>query len=230
MRNRVLAAVLVIMGVAVANPATASTISWTQWTGSSAATDTASGTLLVGATSVGVTATGSTAFDFVQTFNGGGTNYWIPNTPYLSATVSNAPPDPGIVALGLAGTETITFTQPIDDPLISLVSWNGASVTFPGEPITYLSSGCGFWGCGSFGSQTSTSFTGVGELHGVIELVGDYSSITFTDTVPEFWHGFSVGVVGLADSTPPAVPEPATLTLTGLGLIGAGIRRYRRRQ
>ena len=89
--------------------------------------------------------------------------------------------------------------------------------------IQYLSSGCGYWGCGTFGSPTPNSFTGVGELHGVIELLGTYQTITFTDTTPEDWHGLTVGVQGGVS----AVPEPldAGLLLAGLLLLAPALRR-----
>ncbi len=227
---RPILALLSLSGVLVATSAAASVISWTQWTGDNG-TNTATGNLMVGATSVNVTASGNANYGFVQTTSG--TDYWLPDAPYLSSTVSNAPTGPGIVALNSAVTETITFSQAIEDPLIALVSWNGANVTFPdltaGQYIDYLSSGCGYWGCGTYGSPTSDSFTGVGELHGVIELVGDYTSITFTDTVDEYWHGFTVGVVGLASPGPgPTVPEPGSLMLVGLGLSALAFAKRKR--
>ena len=89
--------------------------------------------------------------------------------------------------------------------------------------IKYLSSGCGYWGCGTYGSPTSNSFTGNGELHGVIELLGTYQTVTFTDTTPEFWHGLTVGVTGLAAPVPE--PETYAMMLAGLGLMGFMVRR-----
>ena len=204
----------------------AGTVDWTDWT--SKTSNTVSGSVLSGSTLVDVTYSGA-QYAFAQ-INGVGTNYWSPTTPYISATVSNPPTPVDLVALSAAGTSTITFSTAVVNPLIALVSWNGAHVTFGGGSdnqtynIQYLSSGCGFWGCGSFSSPTSNSFVGSGELHGVIELVGTYTTISFTDTTPENWHGLTVGFEGVAV---PAVPEPsvAWLMLAGMPIFAAIARR-----
>ncbi len=203
-----------VFGLASISAAQASVVSWTDWT--NAATNTVSGNLLVNSTNITVTATGNYSLAQVS----GGINYWSPSAPYTSATVSNAPPASDIIQLTNGGTETITFSQPVLDPLIALVSWNGNTVNF-GVPITFLSYGAGYWGNGSPNIISGgTGFFGNGELHGVIKLPGTYSSISFTHTA-EGWHGFTVGVVSL----PNAVPEPTTLALIGLGIAGMGLRR-----
>jgi hypothetical protein len=204
-------------------------VDWTTWT--STTSNTVSGSVLSGSTLVDVTYSGA-QYSFAQ-INGVGTNYWSPTTPYISSTVSNAPTPVDLVALNAAGTSTITFSTAVVNPLIALVSWNGANVTFGGGSdsqtynIQYLSSGCGYWGCGSFASSTSNSFLGLGELHGVIELLGTYTTISFTDTTAENWHGLTVGFEGVAVT---AVPEPsvAWLMLAGLPIFAALARRRRR--
>ena len=221
--SRALGLAAVAAGASLAH---AGTVDWTDWTSST--TNTVTGSVQVGATAVGVTYSGA-QYAFAQT-NNTGTDYWLPSAPYISSTVSNAPGTSDIVALSDSGTSVITFSQAIVNPLIALVSWNGANVTFGGgsDPqtydIQYLSSGAGFFGTGTFGDPTTTSFTGVGELHGVIELLGTYSSISFTDTTPEFWHGLTIGVEGGIAST---VPETGNLPmmLVGLGAIGLLLRR-----
>lgn len=206
----------------------AGTADWASWTGTTS--NTVSGSLMVGATSVGVTYSGA-QYAFAQT-NNTGINYWNPATPYISTTVSNAPATSDIIELSASGTSTITFSRAVVNPVIALVSWNGAKVTFGGgaDTQTYniqylspLSSGPGYWGSGSYGSPTSNSFTGNGELHGVIELVGTYQTISFTDTTPEYWHGLTVGVTGGVSP----VPEPGewAMLISGLGLMGFMVRR-----
>jgi hypothetical protein len=229
MKTKMTTAALAVFAALAVQGASAATVSWADWTSDDSTT--VSGSLTVDGSPVSVTYSGA-QYAFAQ-LNGAGTNYWSPTVPYLSSAVSNAPGTPDIVSLSAAGTSVITFSAPVVNPLIALVSWNGANVTFGGGAdsqvydIDYLSSGCGFFGCGSYGSPTSNSFVGVGELHGVIELVGTYSTITFTDSTNEFWHGLTVGA--FATSAP--VPEPGGIgmMLLGLGVVGALVRRRKGR-
>ncbi|MCC7282132.1 MAG: hypothetical protein IT556_07090, partial [Acetobacteraceae bacterium] len=85
----------VVLGAGLAaTPASAAVASWTDWLSGSPTS--ATGSLLVGSTTVGVTYSGPTLF--VQTGAGSDTNYWVPSAPYISGTVSNAPPGTDIVA------------------------------------------------------------------------------------------------------------------------------------
>jgi hypothetical protein len=207
-----------------AQNALAGTAAWTDWNADTS--NTVTGTLATRSGPVSVTYSGA-QYSFAQ-INGAGINYWQPSPPYLSDTVSNAPPTPDIIGLSAAGTSTITFSAPVLNPVIALVSWNGANVTFGGGAdqqtynISYLSSGCGYWGCGSYGNPTSNSFFGSGQLHGVIELLGTYQTITFTDSMPEDWHGLTVGVAAAPE---PGLnlsfithPDPGDIILRGFGV------------
>jgi hypothetical protein len=202
-----------------AGTAQAVVVNWADLT--NATTNQVTGTLDVNGTSVAVSYSGP--YIFAQT-NGAGTDYWTePNAsarPYTGGSVSNRPPGTDIVALAEGGSKTITFSQPLDNLYLGLVSWNGNNVSFD-RPFQVISEGCGFWGCGTFASVTSTSFTGSGELHGIIRFEGPLTSLTFTDT-SENWHGFQVGVAALRQ----AVPEPAAwaLMIVGFGLAGSTIR------
>ena len=200
--------ILVFASVAVAAP-----VYWTDWTSTTVGAPGVLGTLNTGGSTVDVSFSGS--YLFAQT--SGGTNYWNPSAPYISSTVDNAPPGTDIIALNAGGTATITFSQAVQDPLLALVSWNGNTVDF-GVPIEILDFGTGYWGNGTpILNAAGTGFFGSGEVHGVIELPGSYTSISFTHT-SENWHGFTVGVFGLGG--PVGVPEPATMLLLGAGLIG----------
>ena len=207
----------------IASLAHGATVDWANWTSSTSTS--ATGNVVAGSSHVDVSFSGPIAF---TQLNNTGFNYWQnPATPYVGSEVSNAPATSDIIALGNAGTFTITFSAPVVNPLIGLVSWNGAVVDFSGTPdIQYLSSGCGYWGCGSFANATSSSFDGSGELHGVIELQGTFSSITFTDSTDEYWHGLTVGFERVAST----VPEPGglPLVLAGVGALGLALRRRAR--
>lgn len=220
------------MGVAlmfsVAASASHAAVSWTDWVDfTQAGSPAVFGSLDVNGTNVGVTYDGP--FAFAQIGSGGDVNYWTNPATYQSATVSNAPPPSDLIALNTGGAKTITFSQAVKDPLIALTSWNGNTVDF-GTPIELLSSGPGFWGNGTFViNAAGTGFFGSGEVHGVIRLPGTFTQITFTDT-SENWHGFTIGVVGLADDGGGGtVPEPNVLALIALGLLGAASMRRRLR-
>ncbi len=206
---------------ALAAPSAFASAYWTDWT--SAAASSVSGTLSVGSSNVSVVYSGP--YSGAQT--AGGTNYWLPNV-YTSATVPNGPPDSDIIQLSTGGTKTITFSQSVSNPLIGLVSWNGNTVNF-GAPISVLSNGCGYWGCGTpVINGAGTGFFGNGEVHGVIQLLGDYTSITFTDT-SEGWHGITVGVLGVTpDPVTGTVPEPTSLALIGGALAALAAARRKR--
>jgi hypothetical protein len=216
-----------LLAASVAAPASAATVYWTDWTSASAAAGTVSGTLSAGSDTVSVGYSGG--YGFAQT--SGGTNYWTPASTFQSATVSNAPPAADIIALSTGGTATVTFSQAVVDPLLALVSWNSNTVEF-GAPIEFLSYGVGPYGSGTpILNAAGTGFFGSGEVHGVLRVIGTYTSISFTHT-SEYWHGFTVGIVGVStpgDGGGGSVPEPMSLALLGLG-FGALALTNRRRQ
>ena len=192
-------------------------VSWTDWT--AMGTNTVTGTMLFNSTPIGVTYTGP--YYFAQL--GCGTDYWNPNV-YTGAGVPNAPPNCEIIALSQGGPKTITFSQAVTNPLLAIVSWNGQNPITLNGPLSLIASGCGYWGCGTInvaGNQLITN----GEAHGTVQLLGSYTSITFTDG-DETWHGITVGAQSISVS---AVPEPATMALTAMGLLGlVGVARRRR--
>ena len=113
--------------------ANAAMVGWTDWTNFDATT--ATGQIAVNSDSVAVTTTSTADFYGVQT--GTGTNYFSPDTPYLSTDVENAPPAAEQIQLNAGGRVTIEFSQPVEDPLLALVSWNGNTVEF-GTAIEFL--------------------------------------------------------------------------------------------
>jgi hypothetical protein len=229
--SRISAMMGIALGAAlvVGAPAQAQ-VAWTDWT--SAGASTASGTMTLGATPVGVTYTGP--YSFVQT--GCGTNYWAPNV-YTSVAVPDAPIACDIVALNDGGLKSITFSQAVTNPFIAFLSWNGQGSTpvpftgFDGATpvvpvLDLLSQGTSFWGSGS-ASVSGNDLTVTGEVGGTIELEGTFTEIDFSD-LPENWHGLTVGATSLAG--PISTPEPATFMLMGTGLIALGGVTMRRRR
>ena len=93
-----------------------------------------------------VTVTYSGERQFVQTSCG--TNYWNPSTPYISATVPNAPPDCDIIALSQATSKTLTFSEPVANVFFAVVSLNGNGYRFDRD-FDILSFGLGYWGNGT---------------------------------------------------------------------------------
>ena len=209
--------------------AAAGTISWVDWLPGPLVSTTglASGTL-PGGIIVGYS---GDVRPPTQTSDGAGINYWNPATPYLSATVSNAPPCCEIITLQ-GGTSTLAFSSPLLDPVMAIVSLGRTNEVVKydfNQPFTLLSSGRGYWGgdpAGSLFAEPGDVLKGV-EGHGVIQFQGLISSISWTTSVPppdnnepgEYWHGFQIG----------AVPDPAsTLFLFGgaaLGLLTMARRR-----
>jgi len=203
-------------------------IYWTDWT-SATVSNTGSASGLITTPSGPVTAS-YTGQVYATTQTACGASYWVPTTPYLSPTVPNAPPPCDIVTLTGGPTfpaNTITFSQPILNPVMAILSLGqpGVTVTYNFDsPFNILSFGPGYFGGpGTLQQLTPNVLTGV-EGHGVIQFQGTFSSISWTVPTPETWHGFTLGIVGVA---PPSttVPEPATIGLVALGLGGLAVGR-----
>jgi hypothetical protein len=230
-----------------AGTASAAPIFWTDWTGGNTATVgfQGQGTITTNTTSIGVTYTNPQGIGFYNT--GGSTDYWTggsgATSPYTSAAVDNRPTDTDIIALQFAGTQTLTFSQAIANPVFAFVSLNGNGYAFDRD-FDLLSLGgvdgnaCGYWGCGGaskvvvdlgggvFEYRLNSNNVGGTEPHGALQFKGAFSSVTWRSTSNEFWNGFTVGVQGSADEV--FVPEPASMALLGLGLLALGAARKRR--
>lgn len=190
-----------------AGAASAVTVQWASLTSQPNST-----TVIGNIGAVGATYSGS--INFTQ-LNNTGTDYWV-DSGYTQGVV-NRPTGTDLISLNEGGLKTITFSAPVSTVYLAFTSWNGVSTTFS-SPFATVSEGCGFWGCGTF-TGASPSFTGSGEVHGVLSFAGPITSLTFTDT-SENWHGLQIGI---------AVPEPATwaLLIGGFAAVGVAMRRRR---
>jgi len=210
-------------------------VNWANWTaGTVGANGTATGSFNTATGNVNISYNGELAF--IET--GTGTNYFNPSTPYVSALVDNPPPAAEMLALSVAASKTMSFSQAVDNLFFAIVSLNGNGYRFNSD-FEIVSTGQGFWGNGTLtkvnlgGGQFQLN--GTGEPHGVIRFTGSVSSITWTSLTNEFWNGITVGTYGIATevpTTPPVtpIPEPETyaLMLAGLALLGRVARRQKR--
>ncbi len=220
-------------------PASAATIYWTDWVSGSQATGTgytAQGQITTSTSNLSVTYNNPRGIAFAQ-FNAG-TDFYTSGgvrnpvgSPYTSSAVDNIPTGTDIIALQFAGTQTLTFSAPIANPVFAYVSLNGNGYGFD-QDFEILSfgdasngNGCGYWGCGTSSKLVSGSefqLLGTGEPHGVIRFLGTFSSLSWRSLSNENWNGFTLGVQGTAAEVfpePNPVPVPATLALVALGCL-----------
>lgn len=217
---KILAAALAAIGLATA--ANAVPVTWTDWTASTV--NSATGSLALGTGTVGVTFENSVNNYFVNT--SGGTYYYTGGAYTAGAGAPDtAPTTSDIIALGLGGTSTISFDDTVTDIFLAFVSWNVGPFVFS-DPVEIIYSGGGYYGFGRMSTSDGYTVTESGEPHGVLKLSGDFDSFSFT-TPSEGWHGFTIGVAGLAVSEVP-IPATAPLLLIGVGGIAALRRRNRR--
>lgn len=200
--------------------------SYVNWQNSSGngTSETVTGVMTVGAQTINVTYTGEVSF---TQLNNTGTDFYTPTSTYTGATVSNAPTQTDMIGIfGLAGnTNTITFSSPVTNPIIDLVSLGGGGTTTTYDfntPIVILNQGAGYWGGNGTDLTVQNGDTLAGdEGSGSVQITGTFSSISWTTNNGESWNGFTFGA-------PQAVPEPSELMGLGaavLGLLGFARRR-----
>ena len=163
-----------------------------------------------------------------------GTNYWVQPATYSYSSGNltiNPPPGVGIITSlgGTATTYTITFSQPVINPVLAIASLGnsagGGSRDYNfDQPFTLLKAGTGFFSPSDATTLTHPSGNVLrgNEGNGLIQFTGTLSTISWTNPVAETWSGFTVGVA--------PVPEPSTamiLLASITGLVGIRLRRLR---
>lgn len=183
-------------------------VTYTDWT---SATVGASGSAVGSIGGIGVTYTGEVS---APTQTSGGINYYNPFTPY---DVLIPPPNNDIIALTGGSTlpaNKLTFSQAVTDPIMLIVSLGqlGLTVSYDFDaPFDVIDSGAGYWGggVGSIVEQAGDVLDGT-EGHGTIQFKGTFSSISWTASPSEYWHGFTI-----------ALPEQTTGVPDSLGFAPA---------
>jgi hypothetical protein len=218
----------ILLGLSAA-PAVAVPINWTTWSSASPSSTAGSASGSITGLGVGVTYSGE-----VQSLVA---NYpsWSPSGTFSGGTVGNPPlQSGGIIQLFGGGTvvDTITFSQPIVDPIMAIWSLGQggllASFVFTAsEPFTIQSGGpsAEYGGSSIVGGLNLVS--GI-EGNGTIQFDGTFSQISWTNPQFENWYGFTIGATAVGEPSP--VPEPATLALLGMGLMGAAAARRRHKR
>jgi len=130
---------------------------------------------------------------------GGGGNIWaIPASTYSKpGVVDNAPEKQDTIALTggpAAGTQTLVFSSPVVDPVMTIFSLGrpGVQATWNFDtPFEVLNSGPGY-GPGELTQLEGNVLAGK-EGYGLIRFHGVVSAISWTIPVAEYWAGFQVG-------------------------------------
>ena len=218
MRAMLLATALATLGFATAANAATSWTDWTSGTVGSGSSGSASGTL----GGVGVSYAGE-----MQCLNCYASN-WSPASTWEGGPVTNAPPDnSGIRLIGGpygGATDTITFSSPVSDPVIAIVSLGQGGITAEFDFTTSDFSLAGGGASSTWGGQPLTSAGDIvygSEGNGLVVFHGTYSSISWTNPVAENYYAFTVGS---------AVPEPSTWAMMGLGFAGLAFAGFRSRR
>ncbi len=178
------------------------------------------GVMDAGGTTVNVTLSG-TPWDHVdgdRYYNHASTGYTSPTGTYAGM----APSD--LIRVNTGSIFTLTFDKPVEDLYMAMVSigapWKSVTFDFT-DPFTVVSAGPNRWGYNGY-SVSGTQFVGT-EYNGILHFSGTFSNISFS-TTSENWYGFNFA------SYDPAVtvPEPGSLGLLGISLLGLSLARRRR--
>jgi hypothetical protein len=188
----------------------APTVYWANWTQVTPGTPgSATGTLSPPSGDVQVSYAGEvdpeSATTGGTTLSGVGPVTFAPPSTFLSATVANAPPPTGMIALAGTGmvAQTITFSTPVLNPLIAVLGVGnplGGSLEFDFDATPrilstgpYVVTGITTNGTLAVSGQSLTGSEGTG----VVEFAGTFTSIAFTIPMAEQLGDFAVLTVGM---------------------------------
>jgi len=225
----------------IVNVANAGVIYWADW--QSGTSTEVLGEFTTKTSSVDITYTNNQGIAFLQT--GTGTDYFENSqsaalSPYTSSVVDNIPTASEMIALQNQGDQTLSFSESVANIVFSYVSLNLNGYSFD-QDFDILSVGSvDGKSSGYFGSGTSTKnivdlgngefeyqLLGTGEPHGTIQFKGAFQQVSWRSLSDEYWNGFTIGIEGTAKEVDVSVPEPSTLAIFALGVMGLVSRRFK---
>lgn len=218
MKKQLFTLALAIMASAlISSSANAAAIGWTNWSSDSfifgANGSSGTGTMNFGSDTVGVSLTG-----LINEFIDGDGYYKKYPVTYGGLNPSD------VIKERETGTVTLTFSKPVVNPYIALVSvgQNGNPVTYSfSSPFEVISHGPNDWGYGGY-TIDGNNFIGT-EFNGILKFNGKYSALSFGINPAENWHGFNVGA-----SAPAPAPEPSSMILGLMSIGGILLKRKKK--
>ncbi|MBS1718565.1 MAG: PEP-CTERM sorting domain-containing protein [Armatimonadetes bacterium] len=208
---------LIAGGLVASALASADHFSWIQWTDYSAGV--AHGTIASNQGTVNVTLTGG--FDYLDY----GYPSWDPTNTWADGSViDNHVDSNGIAHISQEGSYTLTFDKAVNHLAFGIWSLGNGNETVVydfNKTLTYVTGGPNAeYGGSSINMLSNHSFSG-NEGNGSVIIEDSMTSLTWNIIGAENWHGFTLGL-----RSDQAVPEPASITLLGLG-VAALIKRRR---
>ena len=205
---------LIMLHAIMSHAQTPPSHTWTDWTDGTVTPAKVNGTVN------GVTVTFTSTGPILTPQLGAATdpNYWqaFPAT-YMGGPVTNPPTTSDAVRIQGPGTYTITFSQPVTDPVMGILSLGGGLLTvtldFKTQPVVLLKTGPGFWAVGTPLKVVGNTVVGQ-EGNGLIQFPGTFTTLTFSSNVLENWWGITVGIPTASNAipvTPPVIIPPVVI-------------------